>query len=327
MAINVLAMIHGIIPNREVGDHKQEYSDLWNDLVTQEPQLKTLFARDPITVEWGHEQESERNKPSDELDLDHKLYRAQEFIHKQIAYDQLRQDTSPNNRILKDTGWPQVYLQRRILTALRDDLFVRGLGDSIYFSSKDGEQQIRNVVYGTILEQLEPYVEETDVRIHLVGHSLGVTLCHDFLYGLFASEHDPDFLKEENSNITTREQYDTWRQKAKANELQLGSLTSTASQLAIFLMRSQSVVNLFANETRLQASDIGITDTAPIKWNLFYDVDDVLAYGTRKLYDNETAIQEIQIDTSDNVRSVHGKYWINQDMIDATVKLLLSNSQ
>lgn len=328
--VNVLVMIHGIVPTPKPLDHSQEYDDLWQRLLKEEPLLSALFQDKPITVEWGHELPGFDGSPSSELQADHRLTRAQQFINKQISYSQLFKDTDPNNVTMDlfrtgevDFPWFSPIV-RNIIATLREELFVQGLGDVIYYSSAEGEENIRTAVYGQVLAQLDNYLDKPDVRIHLIAQSLGVTISHDFLYGLFAPNHTPGFYRQGGQQDVDR--FKLWREKADRGELKLGSLTSTASQLAILLLRRQKMVNRFANEELLEAADIGIVESQQIKWNLFYDVDDILGYGTRRLYDAKTSIREIQVDTDDNPVHVHNKYWEHKGVIAETAKILLENS-
>ena len=215
---------------------------------------------------------------------------------------------------------------RNAIMDLREQLFIRGLGDVIYYASEDGEAQIRQVVYRTVLEELDQYLDRPDVRIHVIAHSLGVTISHDFLFGLFSPNHQTRFIAKKQGDVISIARYQKWREKAQSGSLKLGSFTSTASQIPIFTMRRQEMVDRLAAEELLNASDIGIVNSSPVKWKLFYDVDDVLAYSTRSLYDNKTAIKEIQVDNNDNPITVHNLYWTNKQVIEETAQLLLTNA-
>ncbi len=328
--VNVLVMIHGIIPDPKPSTHTEEYKKLWQSLTEKEPQLLSLFPDKLITVEWGHELPGYTSVPSDDLQPDHKLTRAQNFINQKIAYSQLFKDPDPNNITMDlfrtgeaDFPWFSPIV-RNVIATLREQLFIQGLGDVIYYSSADGEKHVRSAVYSQVLDQLDHYLDQPDVRIHLIAQSLGVTISHDFLYGLFAPNHEPGFYKQGSEQAVDR--FKLWREKADNGELKLGSLTSTASQLAILVMRKQKMVDRLANQQLLEAADIGIVETQRIKWNLFYDVDDILGYGTRRLYDAGEAIREIQVDTDDNPIRVHNKYWQHPRVIAETAELLLKNA-
>lgn len=330
MPVNVLAIIHGISPQAVPTSYAAAYAELWKSLINEKSELSTFFQNPPIEVEWGNELPGQDSRPSAEIRADHRLTRAQNFINQQVAYDNLVRDPDPNNRTMSlfrgNADFPGFTpIARFAIAQIREQLITRGLADVLYYASRDGETQIRRVVYGQVLGQLDAYLNETDVRIHLIGHSLGVTISHDFLYGLFAPNHKPGFDNQGQQEDVER--YHQWRDKAQKGELKLGSLTSTASQLSVLTMRKQVMVDLLASQQKLQAADIGITTNRQVKWKLFYDVDDVLAFGTRRLYDAPQAIQEIQVDTGDNPLDVHNQYWQNKTMIRETAELLLNNAR
>jgi hypothetical protein len=339
-AVNVLVMIHGMIPNKyprspfESSENGKYwgYNDFFRAICEKKPKVQEVFNNQFIGVEWGHELPGEESTPSNQLRQDHKLTRAQNYINKRIAYDNLVKDPDPNNvtmSLFSKSGidFPTLTpLVRGLVVGLRESVVTRGLGDVLYYSSAEGECIVRKTVYKQILEKLSFYVNEPDVRLHLIGESLGVTLTHDFLYGLFNAKADyiPGFLEQGyQENI---DQFKTWREKAQNNQLKLGSLTSTASQLPLFIMRKQELVDRLANETLLDPKDIGVVNSNHIQWQLFYDIDDLLGFGTRRLYSSPNAIKEYQVDSGDNPGDAHTAYWKNSFVAEKTAELLLNNA-
>lgn len=343
MVINVLVMIHGMIPvssrfssGDEAETHFDEYSSFWESIKQEKPELETLFASgfshedgeqnlNFIGVEWGEDPEN-----GAEITENHQLLtKAQEFVNKRVAYKNLKSLNEPNNVILKPLDFPNhpLALARNILVGLREDIVTAGFGDVIYYSSEEGEKEVRRTVYGQVLEQLDRFLDEPEVRLHLIGQSLGVTITHDFLYGLFNKKGEGDFVCEHQGTKESERRYKLWREKADIGELKLGSLTSTASQLPLFVMRSKELVERLANEKTIEAANIGISDTNKVQWQLFYDVDDILGFASRRLYDSENAIKDIQVDSSDDPSKAHTKYWENETVIKETAKLLLANAR
>lgn len=316
-----------MIPNAEPTSHAEEYEQFWNKLKEKQSKLSSLFPDGYIGVEWGCEPPGMDNIPTGQLRDDEKITRAQNFINEMVSFDKLRQVSEQNN-IKMPLDFPNLSpVVRAFVVPLRESIITCGLGDVVYYCSLGGEKRIRRVVYGKVLQKLDPYLEEQDVRIHMIGQSLGVTLTYDFLYGLFAREpgYEPGFYKQgEEQDI---ERFKKWRDKAGKQELKLGSLTSTASQLPLFVMRKQEMVDLLANKQPLQAIDIGIVETNKVKWKIFYDIDDLLGFATRRLYDSGDAIMDIQVDISDNPGKAHIEYWKNKQVIEETAKLLLENAQ
>lgn len=366
--VNILVLVHGMVPDdkprdpltspeepqgllKKLFDDRQIviYQEFWKKLSDKQPELANLFEKFThkasdgqeytlpfIGVEWLHELPASPKPSIDELSDDQRLTRAQNFVNDQIAHKVLRQVNEKNNHVMELLGgnWgmgfdaPTLLILRNLVVGLRETIITRGLGDAIYYASADGEARVRRRVYHQVLSQLHPYLDEPDVRLHLWGQSLGVTLTHDFLFGLFNrdSGYRPGFL-DQAATETDKTDFERWREKAKNGQLRLGSLTSTASQLPVLLMRSQKVVNSFANEQRLDAADIGITEPDRVCWNIFYDVDDLLGFGTRRLYKQDRAIQEFQVDTGDNPGNAHTNYWKNSVVQEETAQLLYTNAR
>lgn len=350
MVVNILVMIHGMIPNLETKSHFKDYNNFFKALRKKRPSLAQLFESgfthpygeenlnqeenlNFIGVEWGHEPPNSEQLPSEKLRDDERLTRAQKFINERVSYDKLVKlpDSDTNNITMPLFGdfpnWTPVV--RNLVVSLRQSIVIPGLGDVVYYCSSEGERQIRSEVYGQVLKQLDRYLEEPKVRIHLIGQSLGVTLTHDFLYGLFNpdSNYKPDFVEQHQGSDEDVERFDKWRKKAQKGELELGSLTSTASQLPVFVMRKQKLVDLLANGNTLKAADIGIKTNNQVKWKIFYDVDDLLGFATRRLYNSGDAIMDIQVDSADNPGLAHINYWTNKTVIEQTADLLFNNAQ
>jgi hypothetical protein len=340
--VNILIMIHGMIPDaipkspfESSSDGKYlGYEGFINALITKQPKLAAIFEDRFIGVEWGHEKPGEENWATDDLRADHQLTRAQNFINQRIAYDNLVKDPDENNvtmSLFKGSGvdFPLLTpMVRWLVVGLRESIVTRGLGDVLYYTSPQGECNVRKTVYKQVLEKLDRYLNEPDVRLHLIGQSLGVTLTHDFLYGLFNPKagYTPGFKEQKQGDTEDIKRFDLWREKAQNKQLQLGSLTSAASQLPLFLMRKQELVNQLANEQLIDAKDIGVLDSNRVQWQLFYDVDDLLGFGTRRLYNCDRAIKEYQVDTGDNPGDAHTAYWNNSFVAEKTAELLFINS-
>jgi hypothetical protein len=346
--INVLIMIHGMSPETEVRSPFVSEGKFWGydeffaALADREPSLKTLFPqkfqgldgqpRHFIGVEWGHEIPRSPQPTVDNLREDQRLRRAQNFVNQRVAYDNQVKDPDPNNvtlRLFGGTGidFPNLLVVRNLVVGLRESIVTCGLGDVVYYCSAEGEAAVRRTVYHQVLQQLDPLQSEPEVRVHLIGQSLGVTLCHDFLHGLFNADsgYTPGFYAQGEPDDVDRFKF--WRHKAQNNELKLGSFTSTASQLPLFMMRKQKIVDLLAKQQPIDARDMGIIDSDKIQWQIFYDIDDLLGFGTRRLYNCPSAIKEFQVDTGDNPGDAHTGYWQNTTVIRETAGLIARNAQ
>jgi hypothetical protein len=91
-------------------------------------------------------------------------------------------------------------------------------------------------------------------------------------------------------------------------------------------MRTQHLVDTLFNQELLDPAVIGILDQSTTHWLIFYDIDDVLGYATRRLYYSTPAIKDIQLDTGDWPDKAHHRYWENGTVIRETAKLILANS-
>lgn len=328
--INILIMIHGMSPANQPRSPLDFYEPFWRALVEEAPQLKEIFPNKFIAVEWGHELPKTPPPELSELRTDQKLMRSQNFLRSRVSWEEIQKDNHPNNITMEKLpndrqDFPRLSPAiRQLIIGLRESVMVSGFGDVIFYCSHEGETFIRQVVYGQVLEQLTPYENAEQVRLHLVGQSLGVTLCHDFLYGLFAPNHEPDFY--EQGLVEHVSQFRRWRNKAQNGQLVLGSLTSTASQLPLFAMRKPKIIETLAAEKLLDATNIGVVEQDRAKWKIFYDIDDLLGFGTRRLYKSSNAIMEFQVDSSDNPGDAHNDYWGNPTVIRETAKLLLLNT-
>jgi len=320
--VNVFVLIHGMIPDREATSPFIQYDLFWQKLLEHQAGLKDLIHK-RIGVQWGHELPDPGRDPRD----DEKLTRAQQQVHERVSIKAVRADDDPNNIVMRgifggDIGIP---ILRRWLVQGREGIILHELGDVIYYCSKEGEAKVRAVVYEQILANLKAYLGK-QVRLHLFAHSLGVTLAHDFLYGLFAPDHQPHFIDEAQGTPRARKAFAQWRDKAQRKELALGSFNAVASQLPLFIMRKQSLVDLLFDDRLLDPAVIGIVDHARIRWQLFYDVDDLLGFSTRRLYAPNGAIREVQVNAGILPNTAHTGYWNNQTVIRRTATLLVANA-
>jgi hypothetical protein len=154
---------------------------------------------------------------------------------------------------------------------------------------------------------------------------LGVTVAHDFLYGLFGKPTQPDFLGQAARREDSAD-YLIWREKAQASQLLLGSFTSMASQLPLFAVRKQAVVDLLAQGKVLDPSVIGIVPNGQTQWLIVYDVDDPLGFATRELYGDHPEVRQVQVDAGDTPLRAHTGYWRDGLVISETAQLIATRA-
>ena len=314
--VNVLVFVHGMTPGVAPSDPSSSggtYDKFWKALQAHKPELKNMFPDGPILVEWGHQLSPAENPVRE----DHRITEAERFVNEQVSYQNLKKHPGPNNVLVGDWGIPGV---RQIVTNVREGVVSFGLTDVVYYCSEDGEIYVRAHVYNQVLVKMQRYVAEPNVRIHLFGHSLGVTVIHDFLFGLFKKGHASDFVDKYQGGPWASQEFQKWRNKAQNGELTLGGLACAASQLPLMVMRKQAMVDkLFRNEG-FDPADIGVVSSG-IQLKFFYDIDDLLGFASRNLYSPNHAIMDIQVDSGDLPPSAHVGYWENEVVIKETAKL------
>jgi len=281
--------------------------------------------------------------------LDEKINQAEKFISDRLNYDRLRENPSSNNVLLSgmqmDTTLQPWW--RLLVKPLREQLLLRGFGDAVYYMGEEGKISVQLAVYRQVLKVLEKYRQQIEkdieseeltikVRLHAIGTSLGTVIINDFLHGLFSDteyriQTHPEQAKEpkivtsnvlEDEKRKTVERYQFWRLAAQKKRIEVGSIVTMASQLPVLLLRSQRVVDAFANEETLPADEIGIArDTKEIIWKIFYDIDDMLAFPVRPLFGEYAGIQDIQVDVADGLKT-HTSYWGNEKIHEQVAELL-----
>lgn len=339
---HALVMVHGMVPDPSPSSPFPQYEAFWQALRRREPGLNAAIAR-RIGVQWGHEMPYPLspqdlatavawgyNPPADPTRTrpDEKLTDAQIYLGSRVIYNNVRSDPSPQNIVLKRPLRPDdslIFFLRSVIEGLRENTLLRGFGDAVYYCSEEGEKITRRQVYGQILTQLDALNAPDELHLHLVGHSLGATVAHDFFYGLFAPNHRPDFLNQ--ATRTARTQFEQWRAKAQSGILKLGSFVTMGSQLPLFVQRVQRLIEQLADNRALDPSVLGIAVNDPNpRWINFYDIDDLLGFPTRRMYTECPALVEVQVDSGDMPDRAHIDYWVTPDVINRTAALIAANA-
>jgi len=323
MVINVPVYVHGmVIDPQPVFEPDSRMRAFHARILAAQPGLVAKLAA-PIYTCWGHIPSPLHPRPamifgSPAPKDDEQLTLAEQHI-KQRTEDA----TGSWNPI---TSLVAKFVSRKI----REPIVLFGLGDVAYYCSDGGEERVRAAVYGQILDALQPHVADPDeIRLHVISHSLGVTVAHDLLYGLFntMAGYTPGFTMQifapPAGAILA---FNEWRDRATANPqtLTLGSFTSFASQIPVTLLRKPALVELMRDGLSLNPGDIGVKGNA--RWQLFYDTKDALAFRTRPLYAPNAAMNEERVDNSLKPDEVHMGYWDNAKVIDKTAALILARS-
>jgi hypothetical protein len=326
MAENVLVLIHGMVADPSPHSHDETYSRFVEGLFGHEPRLRGLFgdgAQRVVKVEWGHDVAG----PGSDLRPDQRLAGAQRFVASRVAYDAVREHPDALNVVLRGLRGDWNLTGSRFATRpVREKLIQFGLADAVYYTSEDGERQVRAAVYEQILRGLEPFAGATEIRLHVASHSLGVAVAHDLLYGLFAPGHEPDFATGAGQGSARgQDLFRGWRTKAQGGALELGTFVSMASQLPLFVLRKQKLVDRLHEGRLLDPGVIGVSGNH-VQWLVFYDIDDVLGFATRRLYEPANGIKEIQVDAGDLPTTAHTGYWENKAVLKESAARIYENA-
>ena len=320
MTKHVLILIHGITPEVMPSVHTDQYHAFWSALQAEQPALLAVMHK-VVCVEWGNRVHAVATRP------DERLSEAEQATSALINTSHVHKHPSEQNVVHPGPlgDWNLIPGLRFLVRKLREELVQFGLADAIYYASEEGERAVRAAVYGQVLQGLRELRSEPEVMLHVVGHSLGVTVAHDFLYGLFGKPGMPHFLTQTSSQ-QDRDDYAFWREKAQANQLIMGSFTSMASQLPLFALRKQALVDQLAAGKVLDPSVIGIVPNGQTQWLIVYDVDDPLGFATRELYGDRPEVRQVQVDAGDTPINAHTAYWKNKLVIREAAQMIATRA-
>jgi hypothetical protein len=184
MISNILLLCHGMTIGPESTQHLRYYDLLTEGLWKRSPELEERFSC-IVPISYGHEMMRENTQT---LRSDEQLTRAQRFIQKRIAYDEIVKNPSAEDELLPSYLEPATQLLRKFTAPVRDTVFALGMTDVLYYASSDGEREVREAVFTQILDALDTAPPDSTIRLHIIAHSLGATVMFDFLYGLFRKD-------------------------------------------------------------------------------------------------------------------------------------------
>ena len=95
--------------------------------------------------------------------------------------------------------------------------------------------------------------------------------------------------------------------------------------MPLLMMRTQRVVDPLAADQLLDAGVIGVRPGSPPKWKIFYDPDDALGFPTRRLFREQAAIQEYEVETGWFPVRAHTEYWRNRRVQREIAQLIAQN--
>ena len=332
---NLLVFIHGMTIHNGIESHTVGYNDLWEKLIKENSRLRELEEH-RVFVEYAH---TINEDPPDSVDK--KLSIATEFIQGRVGYESISRDGSNDNHTIKDNS-PLALIFRRTIKSrdIKENVVLLGFSDAIYYASHEGGCVIRRSVFKQILDKMKDYKEDdTQLKLHILAHSLGVAVAYDFVEGLctasesdshseakFIEENPPEHTEVGSPVAEAVDNYKYWQKAEQDSRLKLGSFTTVGGQLPLLLMKEQRHVDSFAEGKLLSPDSIGIEKTsATPKWNIFYDIDDFLGFPTRRLFESRGSIKEYQVNTGKFPNHAHNNYWNNNDVIEKTANLIVQN--
>jgi hypothetical protein len=312
--LEVVVAIHGMTPEHDKFDAREQYRQFFGALVDFEPEIERRVPKDRrVCVQWGHPIEGSVATDADEL-----LTAAEERIAALVDTQHTRNHPLPGDVVLH--GIKAALGINPAMRLLRQDIVVRGLGDVIYYISGDGERQVRRKVYDQVLSCISPLLEAGHhVRMHIFGHSLGCTIVHDFLFGLFSKNHKPDYRLQAEDDASRR-RFEIAHDAAGEKRLTVGGVAMAASQLPITLLRSPELVKALAAGHLLEPSRLGVGGKG-LQWIFLYDRGDPLGFPCRRLYLNTQEIADIEVDAGIFPKTAHGGYWTCPAVQEATARL------
>ncbi len=323
---------------------QRKLADAFAHLKLPEGQKATFeerFGNNVIYVQWGHTVV----KNQQALREDEKLTPAQATVWNRTRYAGL--EPAPQEQKVLDIPGLLPFARD-----LKEAVILRGLGDVVYYCSDYGETQVRSVVYSQLIAALKAHGAEGDVvRMHVIGHSLGVTVAHDFLFGLF--NRDPFYVPWGKQHIPDHwDDFHILRDRVADKRLMLGSFISLASQLPLLCMRGRTcsnpknpplqMIDILCKgqggasdpiDSYFDPADIGLLPDSSMqdqtRWLILYSTEDMLGFPTRPLYRPDAAqalIVEKQVNTG-LFPGAHTGYWRNPTVVNDTAKLLEKNSR
>jgi hypothetical protein len=322
----LLVLLHGISPDREERRHEQEeYGPLYRKILVSLKSYphKPAFWSEPIMLEWGS-QLSGSSGPDRFLTVaQDKVLTAAERVDQWPRFDPTLDPLS---------------LLRLGRARLREWLIL-GVGDLIYYLSRDGEAALRHHIFSCLHQAVQNCLQaiaaetgagaaETGVSLTIVGHSAGGIIMHDLLYQLFRAP--TVHATKAPTSATPLAAIDELRAlihtpDRKDRRLRIRRFYTMGSPITPLMIRSDSLIEKLTKDEQLELEDLGLDPDPSLanpRWVNFVDKDDPAGYALEFFYHNPRdsaggqTIEDRQVDVGDNPISAHGGYWSNRGVAD-----------
>ncbi|MCC7117965.1 MAG: hypothetical protein IT310_05515 [Anaerolineales bacterium] len=291
--------IHGISPDKYPNSGVEEYEEL---LRLVKKQLKEYpdkkFNADPLFITWGVP-----NKDSS-ASLNQHLADVERKIQEKVKARMGGAYSNPFG----------------ITGHLRDLLFY-GMSDLFYYLSPDGEEDLREQIFGIIAKEVKKINKKDNERVSMTifGHSAGSVIAHDLLFHLFSRKRSHT---SEVGKMKTN--MDHLRDLIGEKRLRVRRLYTFGSPLSLLMLRAKALIYKIHEEEPLHPSDLGLDtadDLSDPRWVNFWSRHDLVSYPVDFLYDNKKGlIEDHEISTSISPTAAHTGYWTSEEMAKHVAK-------
>ncbi len=300
--IEIVFYVHGVSSDPRGRFHTEEYSALHDGVASLSPNWPSRFGG----AEWGWNH-SGGTPRSHELLTD-----AQRLLgSRAVPVVEQQRDFTLN-------------LARLAVNGFRE-LFIYGFGDMFYYVSQDGKAAVRLAVARQIVSYLKKVrrnVQTRPISLTLIGHSAGSVVAFDFLFYLFftnpGNRHRYIDPARPGATSATNE-LKKLRSMAQGDRLRIRRLITFGSPITPLACRSDSVLQLLADNRQLDPAHYGLDRNPPgfdrltgPRWINLWDKDDAIAWPVEPLMQStrrSQLVEDIYVDVSDSTLAAHDAYW------------------
>jgi hypothetical protein len=303
--IEMAVFIHGITPGRdpEKGGHPSVLYDLLFANIQKELEQQGKKKLDgALKVIWNWMPQSDKTSY-----IDQSLASAERIIGDKIA---------EREHGIRAVNWLHFFLWK-VIYRLGRDIMLYGLGDAIYYVSKDGESTVREHVFkylcGEIIARLKADGgKSTKISLTVVGHSAGSLIAHDFLYHLFSDRAPKPSDVAEVHQLRKMMGGNQENPDEIQSRLRVRRLYTFGSPIAPWFIRANSLLTKVSNNEPLKITDLGLDpqpELANPRWVNFWALTDVASFPLSFLYDDQDAVSDEYVNVGLWFPGTHTAYW------------------
>ena len=298
--VEVVVYIHGVSPSIQERAHDTEYSQLHQGIGKKAKSWPGKYC----DVEWGANHSPRVSTPTS-----HKLLaKAQRHLGSRVM------------PVIDDASDWTLNPARLAVDPIRKLAFY-GFGDIFYYVSADGKKAVRSAVAQKITKFIKKNIKQDDLlSITILGHSAGSVVAFDFLFYLFSRKKSATKFCTTNSEVS--KEMKKLEDRVARKTLRLRRLVTFGSPLSFTIFRNDKILEIFANDKKLEPSDYGLDSSFPDgartlsgpRWINFWDKDDPVSFPIEPLVDQSNSEFAIDVysDVSDRLTRAHNAYWDNE---------------